>query len=196
MAPLPEIADVYRVALNWQHSDYGWTATNVMHFRKSGGDASDVYDTLDSNVTAAMWEVAPEHAHIHSVDVTPLDGTGATYTGLTGDASKWSGPIASGLSTPQVCALVKLNTAKRGRSFRGRVYIPWASEQNVTAGQVDSANVTAAQAAWTAFIADMDGDSCQLVVASYVLASAEDVLTALYERDVATQRRRNQRTSS
>lgn len=196
MAPLPEIDDVYRVAFNWTHEDTPWTATNVMHFRKSASDPSTVFATIDANVTAAMWEVAPAHGHISSVVVTPLDGGSVSFPVNTGSGAKWSGPITGGLGTPQVCALVKTLTAKRGRSYRGRIYIPWASEQNVTNGRVDSGNVTAGQSAWEAFVSDMAGDGCDLVVASYKLATAEDVIAVLFERDVATQRRRNHRVSA
>jgi hypothetical protein len=190
------ILNTFRVALNWIDTDSGLNATNVMHFRKASADAEDVANTIDGNVVAGMWGVTRQHAHVHTLEVTPLDGSGATFTFLTGDPAKWSGGDSPGDAIPQMAAIIKLVTSKRGRSYRGRVFIPWVTESNQTAGKIAGAAVTSLQSAWTTFVSDMDGDSCQLVIASYALATAEDVTAILAESFSGTQRRRLHRTST
>lgn len=194
--PLPVIDDVYRVALNWIDENSGFNATNVIHIANTGGDAEDVWDALDGNVTTNMWEQANVKAGVNQVVITKLDGAASSVVKNTGRPSKWEGPASDAGSLPQVCGLVKLNTGQRGRSFRGRVYLPFCSENQVDNGKIVSGGMTEWQDAWEAFILGLVGDGCQLVVASYLLESALDVQTVLCERDTATQRRRMKRQSA
>jgi hypothetical protein len=187
---LPVIANVYRVAFEWSHDDYLGHATNVMHFRKAASTASALFTSLDANVTHGMWQMQDTHAHINQVAITPLSAGGAaTQTFLTA-GSEWSGPTTSHDMSPQTCAIVKLNTALRGRSYRGRVYLPWVCDIYNTNGALDGGAVSNAQTEWDEFFTDMTADGFALVVASYKHATAENVTTLIVESRTATQRKR------
>lgn len=193
MAPLPVIADTYRVALNWVTGVNTETATNVIHVRKSGTNAAAVVAELDSHVTAAMWSLSPSASAIHDVVCTKLDGSAVSFPFITGGPAKWSGNGGSGDYIPQMASIVKMLTAKRGRSYRGRVYLPWVPENNQTNGVLLGTNVTLVTNAWVTFLAAMASAGFPLVVASYKLATAEEVVAVECEARAATQRRRMKR---
>jgi hypothetical protein len=191
MAPLPVIADTFRCALNWKASA-GGTATNVMHFRKSGGSAAGLYTSIDSHVAAGMWGAMPATAFVDNVVITPLDGTTASTTNSTGSPAKWTGGT-DGTVVPQVAHILKLTTAKRGRSYRGRLFLPMTSENVIAAGVLQSSVVTSVHAAWVTFLTAVAADGYTLVVASYVHSTAELVTSHTVESALATQRRRQTR---
>lgn len=189
MPPLPVIANTYRCALLWQHAD-GSHAVNVIHVTLSSSTAASIFTLLDSNVDAALWECIPPNASIHQVDITPLDGTTATQSFPTGSPAKWSGGSGAEEYIPQASSLVKLTTATRGRSHRGRIFLPYVGEGNQVNGTLDAGQVATWQASWTEFLEDLGG---ALVVASYKLSSVSSVTSVLCENKTATQRRRQSR---
>lgn len=191
--PLPVIADAYRVAFDWTNSVTTDTATNVMHFHAPGKTSTDVYTALDTNVTTAMWCCVSDLASIAEVSITPLDGSGITVNAFTGSPGRWVGGGGSGDFTPAVCSLVKLLTAQRGRSYRGRVFLPWVAENDTANGTLTGSAVTAGTAAWATWLAAMAGAGVFPGVASYTLASVEPIINILVEPRVATQRRRQVR---
>lgn len=194
--PLPVIADVFRCSFEWTNSDTGLSATNVMHFANSGATPADIAADIDASVTATMWSPCDNHSHVREIDITPLDGTSVTFPFVTGSGAKYSGQQTSHSIVPQACSLIKLLTAKRGRSYRGRVYIPWTSEDGMTNGHTDPANVAILNTAWHDFWTAMSAAGSPLVIASYKLATAENVIASVCETFLATQRKRNARTSA
>jgi hypothetical protein len=192
---LPTIADTYRVAFNWSCPTAGLTAENVMHFRKASSSPVAIATMIDGRVTSSMWGVESDTCSVASLDVTPLDGSGASYEFSTGSPAKWKGANAAAEFTPQAAAIVKLTTSLRGRSYRGRIFLPWVSEPSAQNGRLISGALTPLQAAWTAFVANIITDGGELVVASYKLSTAQAVANAHCETFLATQRRRMQRTS-
>jgi hypothetical protein len=190
---LPVITDVVRVAFNWKNTSFpSLVAENVMHFRPTAGTAAAVEVALDANWQAGMLEFQTTTSEILSYDLTPLDASGATVHHPTSLGSQWKGTSATDL-IPQAAALVKLNSNHIGRSFRGRVYLPWLAEGLASAGVLDNTALATCQAAWTTFLADMVTANCPLVVASYKLADAFPIITATVESLSATQRRRQPR---
>lgn len=194
--PLPIIADTYRVALTWSDARFPTAAINVLHFRKGGSSAAALYTSLDANVTAAMWGFQSSDSKVNRVDITPLDGTSLTVQNSTGTPAKWSGNGGVKDATPQAAAILKLTTALRGRTNRGRIYLPWVREDAVTAAVLDSTLLASTQTAWATFITALSGAGFKLVVASYVTSVANDVTATRIEQRLATQRRRNKRTST
>lgn len=191
------ITDVFRVAFNWTNSDVpALTSTNVMHFKASGKVASDVASDITAHVTANMWKFQTNHSKVHDLVITKLDGSAVSFPYNTDLTSKWTGTLTDALFIPQASNLIKLLTAKRGRSYRGRVYLPWCSEQYGTDGVLNSTNVATCSAAWAAFDAAMDSAGTKLVVASYLHSTAEEVVALGCENYLATQRRRNKRNST
>lgn len=196
MAPLPVIANTYRVAFNWTNTANGLVATNVMHFSKSSGNPADLALKLNTHATNTMWESETTSASVTQIVITPLDGSSVSFPYTPATPANWTGHGGSGDFIPQDSAILKLLTAKRGRSYRGRVYLPWLAEGQASNGQILGSLKTTLNTAWVAFVANMLGDNWQLCVASYTNATSEPVLAIAAETYTATQRRRNKRNSS
>lgn len=188
--PLPVITDVYRCAFKWRHSDLSSDAVNVMHFRQTGTNPAALAADIDANVNNVLWNFEDTHAKITEIDITKLDGSSTTFPYVTGSGADYTGFSSSHDVIPQGAAIIKLVTAKRGRSYRGRLYLPWVAETFSTNGVLDATTVTNVTAAWVTFLADMASAGPQLVVASYLHSTAEDVIAILCEGMLATQRRR------
>lgn len=187
---LPVIADIFRCVFRWTQGAGGANPINVMHIAGVTSTASDVYDSIDVSVTRDMWQWVPGSEAVFAIDITPLDGSSATQTFPTGSGTKWQGE-AGGDSIPQGAGLIKWTTAKRGRSYRGRTYLPMVAESQQAGGTMQ--NVSTVQTAWEAFRVSMATETNPVVVASYKLSTAEIVTAVLAETSLATQRRRLKR---
>lgn len=193
MAPLPVIADVNRVVLGWTCSGLtSQNAVNVLHFSAPGKTPAEIFTAFDTNVTAAMWGPVSNTARVQSVDITPLDGSSATLGFVPANVAKWTG-LTTGDPIPNSCGLVKLETALRGRSYRGRIYLPDISESATAVGAFTSTLVTNTTNAWVTFANAMATAGIALGVASYKLSTWHQVLNLALEETMATQRRRLQR---
>ena len=129
----------------------------------------------------------------HSVEVLLLDGSSSTTSFIP---SGWSLAGSNvGDSVPaQVAMIFTLRTALGGRSHRGRIYVAGLpagavetdSTQWKASGMSDFQDM--ADAFTTALGPGPNG--CELVVASYTLASAASVTSSVARRYFGTQRRR------
>jgi hypothetical protein len=180
--PLPVIADTYRVSLEWLNSN-GQHATNVMHIHGAGQTALDVLNQYDSLVTADMWDCVSSSGQVVELRCIKLDGT---------SDGRWQGN-ASGQPIAQACGMVKMITGVRGRSNRGRLYLPWVAEDVQSGGFISSAVVATMQTAWDAWLAAMPGTLGSTAVASYRHANQHPVTAIVVESPTGTQRRRQQR---
>lgn len=190
---LPVIANVYRVALNWRDLDGSQTAENVIHVLGSTpDDPTAVRDIMQTEIQDNMLLSVAGQWKAETVSITPLDGTSATAE-LPLD--NWSGQAATGDYTPQEAAIVKLGTGFRGRSHRGRIFLPGTAESKSQNGFLTGTTPGDMTVAWATFQGNLEANvpSFQLVVASYKLRTALPVLSLLVENAVATQRRRQQR---
>lgn len=194
MAPLPVIEDVYRCALNWLGVSGSQNATNVLHIWDvtGGHDADWVNDRLQDHVTSNMWATTADGAAVNEIAITPLDGSSATRIYAPDTPANWDGGTG-GDSIPSGAVLVSLATAQRGKSFRGRVYIPFLAEAAQDDGFLTGADVASQRTAWSNFVDDMAGANADLVVASYKLSLKGSVTSATIPQAVATQRRRQRR---
>lgn len=187
------IDGVYRCAFTWHNAGVGRDAANVMHFRSSSLVPATLFSALAANVTSTMWDQTGSDTKITQVAITPLDGTSPTVTLLTDGSAKWGGGQSAGDVAPQMCAIASLKTDTRGRSYRGRVYLPFVAEGAQANGSLGSGIAVAMTTAWATFIAAAAGDDAHMVVASYKLAEATDVASVTVESLCATQRRRQPR---
>jgi hypothetical protein len=187
---LPVITDTYRVALNWEHTD-GSHATNVIHVRQSSTTPSAVLTHIEAALQANQFQVVSTGGRVTNAQITPLDGSGATLDTATSGSAGWSGG-SSGDYIPQVSAIIKETTALRGRSFRGRVFLPWVGEGVQASGALISPFAGNLTTAWEGFVNALLPDM-ELVIASYKLASAEAVENIRCETETGTQRRRQER---
>jgi hypothetical protein len=195
--PLPVIANTIRVSCEGL-SPNGTPWANVLHFRKTGAltfvGAIAVLDPLlfalfNANLGGGTsWKGQASTLHsLQRLEYTPLDGVTAT----TVIAHVLAGTVAAEPLPFMVSLVATLRTALRGRSFRGRSYWTGWTENTSLNGVPQAASVTAMNAQWTGFVASLVGSGVSLVVASYLLASAEDVTTVTVDGRWDTQRRRN-----
>lgn len=191
MPPLPVIADTFRVAMFWQGQS-GLLGQTVMHFQKAAASAASVAADVDANVTASMWTHTNTNTKVTELHVTPLDGSSATYI-LAVTGAKWAGTSGASDVVPASAVVVSFRTGLRGKSNRGRIYLPFTSENVIADGKLLAANVAIGQPAWNAFLAAMIAVPDFPVVASYKLATKHQITSIVYEGTLGTQRRRQQR---
>ena len=190
MAPLPVISNVFRVAFDW-FGPSGQRAENVMHFHGTDALPSDVNTALNAHVTNAMWGTVSSSCSINTITITPLDGSSASVT-IPQTSTHWNGS-ATGEPTPNVAPVISFATAKRGRSYRGRLYLPFTGEDTIADGQLTSTHSTDLITAWSAFLVAMTAAGIAPSIASYKLATAEQITSANVLNAVGTQRRRQSR---
>lgn len=190
MPPLPIISNVFRVALNW-HNANGQNAVNVMHFGSSSLNSTTLGNLIDTNATAHMWDATTGDFAVNKLQITPLDGSTATTERATTGA-KWAGAGGALDFIPAAAQVISFRSTLRGRSFRGRIYLPGVCESLQSAGTLNFSLATQ-QSAWNTFMAAIVAGGAQLVVASYLHATAQAVATATPEAPLATQRRRQGR---
>jgi hypothetical protein len=191
MAPLPEIADTYRVVFNWNVDNI----VNVTHFHADEKTPKLIYDAIEAHVTDNMWSTNLNSHKITSVEVTPLDGTGATYTKTTDASSKWGGTL-SGDAIMNCASVLSQHTVFRGPANRGRMFIGPMAEGALSNGIINTATRGAMESAWTTFQIAMIGADIQHVVASYRHQTAITVLNYSVREAAGTMRRRQSRLAA
>lgn len=204
--PYVPVANAVEVAVHGQCG--GAPTTNVFNVR-SGMAAPD-----QAEVGLAVADVADAFR----THLLPNLSTDFTLTHFVGrDLSSQTGPVVevvdvtngghAGTSLPPaVAAVVSWKTAQRGRSFRGRTYLPGIPEAVVTAGgllgEAWQADVAADVAA---FITALVGEGHRLIIVSRysgvdgggnpiprAAGVITNVTTGLVREYVKSQRRRNQ----
>jgi hypothetical protein len=190
MPPLPVIADVFRVTLDWI-TPGGIPCHNVMHFEAPSKTSAQVFAALDSHVTASMWSTIATTAHVFNVDVLPLDGSSPTSSfAVAGAPAKWSGNGGSDWTSRAPAAIIKQGTGARGPSRRGRVFLPFTTEQDISQGTIDPAVVGAVTTGWVTFANAMAVSGVALGVASYTHSSWHQTVDVALHNTLGTLRRR------
>lgn len=185
--PLPVIAGVYRTTLDWTLGGGQARAHNVLHFGGASGSEPDLFAALGAHLTDAMVNDMSDQSHLDGIDILELDGTAATVSHIL-DGTYTGQGSSDALIAP--AELIKLQTPVRGPAHRGRIFLPFVAEGSTSDGFIG--NPATAQGGWTTFLADMAGDGWNLVVASYVHASATVVTSVSVEGPLGTIRRRQQ----
>jgi hypothetical protein len=186
MAPLPVIADTYRVVWDWSTA-IGLSATNVFHIRAATGDEDDIDADIEAAGDLDMFLALYNGANIAVQSIQKLDGTSAARVY---DAPLWGSGGGAGDAIPQAAAIVKETTALRGPSHRGRLYLPFVSEGSQNGGFINTGITATMQTAWEAFRDNMATASKPMVVASYVHSTAQDLTGVRVEGIIGTQKRR------
>lgn len=184
--PLPVIANVIRVSVYGTiEGGVGWS--NTFHIKKAAGDTfaaamadnvvniTKMYDPAGFGGTNfGFLHYATDGTFATQIVQTPLDGTTPSRTdsiALAGSSSQTPQPAQNAM-------LVTLLTAFRGRSFRGRIFVPANSREQLDgSGHLGAANVAFVESMMNAMNAalDLQTHPCVLVVASYKLVVAHDV---------------------
>lgn len=190
MPPLPVIADVFRVTLDW-NTPGGIPCHNVLHFEAPSKTSAQVFTALNANVTHGMWSTVATFAAVFNVDVLPLDGTSPTTSNaIVGAPAKWAGNGGADWTSRAPAAIIKLGTGARGPSRRGRIFLPFTTEQDISQGVIDPAIVGAVTTQWVTFLNAMATAGVALGVASYVHDSWHQVLEVALHNTLGTLRRR------
>lgn len=191
MNSLPIIPHVFQVKLLWAASDLPKVATNDLYFKDLTNVAAetDVQTALAANVTAGMWTAVYNNAVVTNTIITRLDGVSAGVQFATGGGAKWTGgsgtdPILQGAQ------VVTLRTLIGGRSYRGRIYLPWISEAAQSKGLVTPATVTSMQTAWNTFRGAMETAQYSPQVVSALHSTSQQVSAFVVRGNLTTQRRR------
>ena len=164
-----------------------------MHFDSDPGNVSTLLDDIEASWTANQLKSMTVESRLTTLVATPLDGTSASLSRTLPNSAPYIGGVASGTSSPQVATLVKLQTDKRGKSHRGRIFLPFTAEGAQNDGKLDTTPLANLQTGWSSFVTDMGTAGEALVVASYRLESFEPVTQAIVESFFGTQRKRQPR---
>jgi len=185
MPPLPAIAGVFRVTIDWSVSN-GVTPRNVFHVRSPTATVAQIATGLESAFVAGIgqFETVSSLFQFNSVSILPLDGTSATTIHTL--ATTHTGGAGSGEFIPAMAGVLSLRTAQRGSRGRGRMYLGPSPEAIQTNGQLDNTRVGDSVAGWVAFENHLvaESPSIEMVVASYVHADAHSV-TSISMRQIA-----------
>lgn len=193
MPHLPVIADVFRVAIVHGTAD-NKRSVNVINVRTtSGRTPSQVAHDLDLSVTTLHPFIALHSAynidHV-KLQVTKLDGVSPTIEATPTDPA-WGGGTG-GDAVPEAALGMTIRTAKRGRSFRGRLFIGPVSESEINDGLFTGTQPADTSAAWSAWATAFNatGSAGEFGVASYKLAQFNPVTEFETHLGVRTQRPR------
>lgn len=197
--PLPVIANTVRYAVEMT-APSGKNATNVVHARFTGGGTPVLanWQALDAQLVkfwagpaigagaSVMSQVYNGCTLVQTV-LTPLDGVSPSLI----SAHNLAGSLG-GVSLPsEVAEVLTLRTARRGRRYRGRIYLlPLTTLGATAAGFLGAAYPIAFVAQMNGVMAAMAGATWELVVASYKFGSAEAVTNVTMDNRFDVQRRR------
>lgn len=197
--PLPVITATVRAAVRGTcPSGQPWI--NALHFVLSAGswDATNIgllHTGLTKLYTGTAYASgvkllgnAPSTCTVQDVVYTPLDGSSAsTVTTLAGSGAG----LAADAMPPEVSAVVTFRTTVRGRSRRGRVYLPPYTRGVLASGGIlDPTVISALIAEWAGFNADMLTHSIVHSVASYKLGLCTPISSYTMDNKLDVQRRR------
>lgn len=166
---------------------------NVMHASCGSGPSVSDLDNIAGAFSAAWTSnktTFPSNYHLDYIRVTDLNSAIGPQVTDTSAEADGGGDQMSG---PQMAGIVKLLTIFRGRSYRGRIYLPVPGD----AVQLPSPTITSVhQGRMGDWIADVIGNLTalspvrDLMVASKKLEQSQAVVSVVIEPLVATQRRR------
>lgn len=192
--PLPVVSDVYLTRLVFTDANAPRDAVCDLYFKDSAGGhtGDDLFTAFAASVRRDQWAFQKTTTKLTNVKTTKLDGTAATRDHLTDSNVKWTGQ-ASGALILQGCDVVTIRTGFRGRSRRGRIYLPWVCEDVQDNGILGTASVSAAQTAWSAFLADMVTAGYPPHVVSPLHGDSVQAVSYTVRPYLKTQRRRARR---
>jgi len=169
MAFIPFASTVAKIELFFRQD--GQQCENVLHFRLPSSVTEASLTTLCEDVIA-WWDTLMQPIVTSKVDLVGVKGTalGAVDGPAVEvvDGLPLSGTASSASLPNNVTVVIKFLTAKRGRSFRGRLYHVGLYDTLVVDSHITSAAQSALQAAYAALLSEAGFGGALLVVASRV----------------------------
>lgn len=185
--------------------DFTWKGVGVsicIYFLKatapSSSDFQDLAFSLRDEFTDNVMPVLSHDVLFNGVTVYDMSSeTAPIYTAT--ETTPVAGGVAVDGTSRQVTAVITHRTAVRGRSGRGRTYLPGLSDNDVVDGAVTTDAQTAIQDAWDAFITAVEtAVSWTFAVVSFYHDGAPrasgvkiQVTSSVVRGYTGTQRRRN-----
>jgi len=195
--PFPPVTDGASALFVFHNADGKPNRVNTLHFAAatSGSTLAELATVLNANLTSDMWGLMSNADTCTDVLLTDLRSGGGQSNLHLGTPIVGEG---SGHYLPNSCGLIKLTTDTRGRSYRGRVYIPDLAESFTVNGLITPGNQASTSAAWVLFANALvsDGKWALAVCTRYENnvrrnpGRVTQVTNAACESRVATQRRR------
>ncbi len=197
--PLPVITNVVRIAVRGQ-APSGSNWANVLHCLKttagapSGADITNLDTAIRRLYIGAAYSggnnmLSACKTTCTTVDVTytPLDGSStSTVSALTA-----AGALTDDSLPSQTAEVVTIRTARRGRSYRGRVYLPpWTEVSSSASGTMVASTVTAILNQWVGAQAALVATNWTIGVASYLHSTFEAATGFTMDTRFDVQRRR------
>lgn len=186
------IANTAKVAIEGHNGLTLVPIANILHASCGSSPTQTYLQTMADAVRDAVvldLNTWPSDYTCDQVVVTDLN----TATGPQAVSS--SGPIAGTgdtMNATQACGLVKHTTAKRGRSYRGRSYLPIPADTLLTGGLLDATIIDRLDDLFENIQTKLAGLSpaSELVIGSRKLGTSEAITLSKTETTTATQRRR------
>jgi len=177
----------YRLEINYLRGTD--VAMNVLHYQTADDSSTpdDLVTNFDSNISALITPLIANAAYLESYRAIHLgtleEASNLVHTAGTGGAE--------GLP-PQVAGLIAFKTRFANRSKRGRIYIPYGTESQQTAGVWSAAYLSDLSDLGDALLSiPSTGQPYTLVIYSRKYLTFTAVEFAEAQVRTATQRRRN-----
>lgn len=143
------IGNIYEAALIFSHVQATGLVVNVLHYEQTVITVAKTEPQYCNELAAEVRNIcetdwlpdATDDLTLERVDVFNVDQP--TFQG-TASSGVQGGSVGDSLSPRQAAVATKL-TGLRGKSFRGRMYIPGLSEGDQNAGQIEVATVAKLQ---------------------------------------------------
>lgn len=143
---------------------------NTLYVRRSTGWNQTQWDILASIVEQLANDLSASLSQ--QLAWTRVDGTDLTSQTAPTYSTVFANPITGNLSSPalpgSVAFCVSFRTAGRGRSSRGRNYVPGLAEDQVTGNSLSLAVISGLLASYSAFNAALPDESMEWGVLSRV----------------------------
>lgn len=164
---------------------------NVFHYRPAVGNLTPSPDQLcelwDAQLTTGYLALLNQAFVLEKLVCVPAVGNGAGAE----LAINRNGSNANNSMAAQVAAIISWRTTKRGRSYRGRTYLPPCGEDVINGNFLSAYQDLVRDWAELAMTIETVGFShYHLVIASYTLQDKTDVVSASVPVYPGTQRRR------
>jgi hypothetical protein len=199
--PLPVIAQTALVTQKITSTPELHDMDNVFCVGFAGAPAlADIADAMADAYSSTLLTIMSAAVSLGTTLVTLLDGTTPTAT-FTTDKAGTAGGHGTGNGFPlSIAQGITWQTALRGRSFRGRSYLPGCTDDmfvNARVRTLSNGQFAALQAQATAFIASLVGQTpaLALLVLSRKLQEAHTVTFGRANTGGVEQRRRYERVA-
>ena len=164
--PTPNVVKV-DLTYNWN----GQICQNVLHYDAGeaiiGDDLAPLAAALVAKMTGSYWTIVSDQCSLYEMTLTLQDSVSSAAL-VTSVGLPKVGTNASPSMPNNVSLCITKRTAKRGRSYRGRLYHVGLCENSVTGNNVATAHATIIKDYWATWLSvSFAPKNANMVVLSY-----------------------------